>query len=83
MIPGCICQFPTKQAWCDYRNAELDAQGKGLVWIVGTSGTVMLTDDEQASARRRKREAEAQEEERKRFNWRLMHPVTEGTGRAA
>lgn len=82
-IPGCICQFPTKQAWCDFRNAELQAQGKGLVWIVGTSGTVALIDDEHESARRSKREAEAQERERRKFNWRQQHPLTEGQEAAA
>ncbi|AIT81618.1 hypothetical protein [Novosphingobium pentaromativorans] len=73
----CPNGYSDPHAYCAWRNAELAAQGKGLIWIVGSAGIPMLTDDEQVSAARRAREDEIREDERRRFNWRQQHPVTE------
>lgn len=71
----CPFGYGDPQAWCNWRNSEIG--NTGSMWIVGPNGTPMLVDDDAVSARRRKDEFERREAERKRFNWRLQHPVTE------
>lgn len=74
----CPYGYDSPHQWCAWRNEQANVMKSGLIWIVGPSGTPILVDDEQVSAERHARERRQQEEERKRFNWRQMHPVTEG-----
>lgn len=77
MTEQCPYGYSDPRKWCEWRNSEI--AGSGLRWIVGPSGTPMLTDDHSISERRRIDEARRREDERRRFNWRREHPITEST----
>lgn len=74
MNDGCICHFESRQAWCDHRNAAISRSD--LMWKVGEAGDLYLTDSPGWSAAHAKEIDRRTEDERKRFNWRLLHPLT-------
>ena len=70
----CPVGYGSPQAWCDWRNSQLDR--KGLLWTVGPSGTPVLGVDPEWSAEQRKREAARGEAERRKFAHRQGYPIS-------
>lgn len=74
---GCICRFPTKQAWCDDRNRSMERAD--LEWAVDESGGTYLRTRPEWSLANLRAEDARKEAERKRFNWRQAHPIDDPT----
>jgi len=68
-------RFRSRAEHAEHLNANL--KRKDIEWIVDGNGNLRLVDREDWSARRTKEIAEEREAERQRYNWRLLHPITE------
>lgn len=67
------CHFPSKEAWCAWRNSTMER--RDIEWAVDQNGDLYLRDNPRWSDANRQAENDRMEAERKRFNWRLQHPI--------
>ena len=76
----CPDGYASAYAWCAWRNREKTRTD--VMWVVGPNGIPILVDDEGVCGRLARETASRLDDERRKFNHRLMHPITE-EGRAA
>ncbi len=69
-------RFNTMQERVDWMNET--CRKKDVIWIIGQNNAPLLVDNEPVLAIRSAETKQRMEIERQRFNWRRLHPMSEG-----